>query len=147
MGGACAPIRSPPGISGTGHPARVYPEAWQAGKAPVGRPLRQRPGAPAQHRPGVVGHLRGGFFALLTAATDLATKAVPSLSGVTSSRSAVNHLLKSVVREICTLRSVGTGGGRPPPVTRWVASRGVPLSRSRVASCHSRSGWALPPQL
>jgi hypothetical protein len=53
-----------------------------------------------------------------TAATDLATKAVPSLSGVTSSRSAVNHLLKSVVREICTLRSVGTGGGRPPPVTR-----------------------------
>ena len=65
MGGACAPIRSPPGISGTGHPARVYPEAWQAGKAPVGRPLHQRPGAPAQHRPGVVGHLRGGFFALL----------------------------------------------------------------------------------
>ena len=35
MGGACAPIRSPPGISGTGHPARVYPEAWQTGKAPV----------------------------------------------------------------------------------------------------------------
>src|SRR5215831_17516409 len=62
MGGACAPIRSPPGISGTGHPARVYPEAWQAGKAPVGRPLRQRPGAPAQHRPGIVGHLRGGFL-------------------------------------------------------------------------------------
>src|SRR6267142_4051157 len=55
---------------------------------------------------------------------------VPSLSGVTSSRSAVKHLLKSVVREICTLRSVGTGGGRPPPVTRWVAPRGVPLSRS-----------------
>src|SRR6266404_4477842 len=53
-----------------------------------------------------------------TAAADLATKAVPSLSGVTSSRSAVNHLLKSVVREICTLRSVGTGGGLPPPVTR-----------------------------
>jgi len=26
MGGACAPIRSPPGISGTGHPARVYSE-------------------------------------------------------------------------------------------------------------------------
>src|ERR1700730_13623143 len=64
-----------------------------------------------------------------TATTDLATKAVPSLSGVTSSRSAVKHLLKSVVREICTLRSVGTGGGRPPPVTRWVASRDVPLSR------------------
>ena len=61
-----------------------------------------------------------------TAATDLTTKAVPSLSGVTSSRSAVNHLLKSVVRAICTLRSVGTGGGRPPPVTRWVPSNGHP---------------------
>jgi hypothetical protein len=61
-----------------------------------------------------------------TAATDLATKAVPSLSGVTSSRSAVKHLLKSVVREICTLRSVGTGGGRPPPVTRWALSNGRP---------------------
>src|SRR5262249_53002050 len=45
-------------------------------------------------------------------------QAVPSLSGVTSSRRAVNHLLKSVVREVCTLRSVGIGGGRPPPVTR-----------------------------
>src|SRR5215472_1367061 len=40
-----------------------------------------------------------------TAATDPATKAVPSLWEATSSRSAVNHLLKSVVREICTLRS------------------------------------------
>src|SRR5216684_6774889 len=32
---------------------------------------------------------------------------------------AVNQLPKSVVREIRTPRSVGTGGGRPPPVTRW----------------------------
>jgi len=32
---------------------------------------------------------------------------------------AVKHLPKSVVREIRTLRSVGTGGGRPPPVTRF----------------------------
>ena len=31
---------------------------------------------------------------------------------------AVNQLPKSVVREIRTPRSVGTGGGRPPPVTR-----------------------------
>ena len=38
----------------------------------------------------------------------------------------VNHLLKSVVREIRTLRSVGTGGGRPPSVTRWGASNGRP---------------------
>ena len=31
----------------------------------------------------------------------------------------MNQLPKSVVREIRTPRSVGTGGGRPPPVTRW----------------------------
>ena len=52
------------------------------------------------------------------AATATATKALSPVPGVTSSCSAVNHLLKSVVREIRTLRSVGTGGGRPPPVTR-----------------------------
>ena len=33
----------------------------------------------------------------------------------------MNQRLKSVVREIRTLRSVGTGGGRLPPVTRWEA--------------------------
>src|SRR3954464_3509692 len=38
--------------------------------------------------------------------------------GTDSSESAVNHLSKSVVRESRTPRSVGTGGGRPPPVTR-----------------------------
>ena len=37
---------------------------------------------------------------------------------------AANQLPKSVVREIRTPRSVGTGGGRPPPVTRW--ARGNP---------------------
>jgi hypothetical protein len=58
----------------------------------------------------------------------LRTKAVPSLSGVTSSRSAVNHLLKSVSREICTLRSVETGDGRPPPVTRWCPVTGIPTA-------------------
>ena len=36
----------------------------------------------------------------------------------------MNHLSKSVVREIRTLRSVGAGGGRPPPATRWVVSNG-----------------------
>ena len=46
-------------------------------------------------------------------------KAASPLPGVAGSCSAVNHLPKSVVREIRTLRSVGTGGGRPPPVTRW----------------------------
>jgi hypothetical protein len=82
-----------------------------------------------------------------TAATDPETKAVPSLSGVTSSRSAVNHLLKSVVREICTLRSVGTEGGRPPPVTRWCPVMDIPTAIGgtdrRPAQCgcseHSRA--------
>src|SRR3954452_6799830 len=39
--------------------------------------------------------------------------------GTNSSESAVNHLSKSVVRENRTPRSVGTGGGQLPPVTRW----------------------------
>ena len=44
---------------------------------------------------------------------------------------AVNQLPKSVVREIRTPRSVGAGGGRPPPATRWAEPRGSPLSRSQ----------------
>ena len=51
------------------------------------------------------------------------TKAAPPICGVAGSCSAVKHLPKSVVREICTLRTVGTGGGRPPPVTRWGAQQ------------------------
>src|ERR1700738_177630 len=39
---------------------------------------------------------------------------------------AVKQRPKSVVREIRTPRSVGTGGGRPPPVTRWAPSNGGP---------------------
>jgi len=38
----------------------------------------------------------------------------------------VNQLPKSVVREIRTPRSVGAGGGRPPPATRWAAGNGRP---------------------
>jgi hypothetical protein len=38
---------------------------------------------------------------------------------------AVNQLPKSVVREICTPRSVGAGGGRPSPATRWDGKRSV----------------------
>jgi hypothetical protein len=45
-----------------------------------------------------------------------------------------NHLLKSVVREICTLRSVGTGGGRPPPVTRCSGCNSPGL----LGVCHER---------
>src|ERR1700746_3203161 len=39
---------------------------------------------------------------------------------------AVNQLPKSVVREIRTPRSVGAGGGGPPPATRWAAGKGRP---------------------
>src|ERR1700747_3395962 len=39
---------------------------------------------------------------------------------------AVNQLPKSVVREIRTLRSVGAGGGRLPPATRWALSNERP---------------------
>ena len=39
---------------------------------------------------------------------------------------AVNHLSKSVVREIRTPRSVGAGGGRPPPATRWARGNSRP---------------------
>jgi hypothetical protein len=39
---------------------------------------------------------------------------------------AVNQLPKSVVREIRTPRSVGVGGGRPPPATRGRLATAVP---------------------
>src|SRR5664280_3492333 len=59
------------------------------------------------------------------AGTSTATKTAASLPGAAGSRSAtVNQPPKSVVREIRTPRSVGTGGGRPPPVTRWASSNG-----------------------
>jgi hypothetical protein len=61
------------------------------------------------------------------AAKVAATKAVPPLLGAAGFRSAVNQLPTSVVREICTLRSVGAGGGRPPPATRWALSNERPV--------------------
>src|ERR1700722_15843020 len=44
---------------------------------------------------------------------------------------AVNQLPKSVVREIRTPRSVGAGGGRPPPATRWRGEILVPTATMR----------------
>src|ERR1019366_4856577 len=59
--------------------------------------------------------------------TSTATKTAAPLPGAAGSRGAtVNQPPKSVVREIRTPRSVGTGGGRPPPVTRWASSNGRP---------------------
>src|ERR1700736_1404809 len=45
---------------------------------------------------------------------------------------AVNQLPKSVVREIRTPRSVGAGGGRPPPATR---------SGGRATATGDPGGW------
>src|SRR6516162_9246639 len=38
MDRAYAPIRPPPRVSRAGHPAGLYPQAWQDGKAPLGVP-------------------------------------------------------------------------------------------------------------
>src|ERR1700687_327648 len=43
---------------------------------------------------------------------------------------AVNQLPKSVVREIRMPRSVGAGGGRPPPATRWARGNSRPYRES-----------------
>ena len=74
------------------------------------------------------------------AATATATKALSPVPGVTSSCSAVNHLLKSVVREIRTLRSVGTGGGRPPPVTRTPGAK-FPRATHLVITISGKKHW------
>src|SRR3984893_14144196 len=47
---------------------------------------------------------------------------------------AVKQRPKSVVREIRTPRSVGTGGGRPPPVTRWAPSNGCPYRNREMTT-------------
>jgi hypothetical protein len=56
---------------------------------------------------------------------------------------AVNQLPKSVVREIRTPRSVGVGGERPPPATRWAAGNGRPY-RDRCAAAQAAAKM-LPP--
>src|SRR4051812_2385186 len=55
-----------------------------------------------------------------------------TLPGAAGSRSAVNPRPKSVVQEICTLRSVGGGGRRLPPPTRWALSNGRPYRDRQV---------------
>src|SRR5271166_1698569 len=65
--------------------------------------------------------------------TSTATKTAASLSGAAGSRGAtVNQPPKSVVREIRTPRSVGTGGGRPPPVTRWARGNSRPYREHQL---------------
>jgi hypothetical protein len=54
---------------------------------------------------------------------------------------AVNQLPKSVVREIRTPRSVGAGGGRPPPATRWARGNSRPYRESWNSSPPRGSFW------
>src|ERR1700693_3844801 len=56
---------------------------------------------------------------------------------------AVNQLPKSVVREIRTPRSVGAGGGCPPPATRW-AKAGPAYSGARNRICAAVSACLAP---
>ena len=52
----------------------------------------------------------------------------------------MNPRPKSVVHEICTLRSVGGGGRRLPPPTRWVSSNGHPYRDPRwIADLRTKS--------
>src|ERR1700724_823237 len=55
---------------------------------------------------------------------------------------AVKQRPKSVVREIRTPRSVGTGGGRPPPVTRWAPSNGCPYRNREKKSRNLGIPWS-----
>src|SRR5450756_165793 len=72
--------------------------------------------------------------------TSTATKTAATLPGAAGSRGAtVNQPPKSVVREICTPRSVGTGGGRPPPVTRWALRNERPYRERPLATTPSLS--------
>jgi hypothetical protein len=56
------------------------------------------------------------------------TKAALLLPRTASYRHTVNQRLTSVVREIRTLRSVGAGGGRLSPATRWASAMVVPTA-------------------
>ena len=71
-------------------------------------------------------HLTWAAFNWLKERVPSPTTTAVALPGAAGSRSAVNPRPKSVVQEICTLRSVGGGGRRLPPPTRWVPSNGHP---------------------
>lgn len=62
-----------------------------------------------------------------------------------SSKFAVNRFLKSVVREIRTLRCVGAGGGQPPLATRCLGVRFPWATRPGHISRGRNAGYPAPP--
>ena len=73
------------------------------------------------------------------------TKAASPLQGTASYRPTVRQLLKSVVRQIRTLRSVGAGGGQPPPATRWAHSNMCPYRDPYLPKLPRNSGKVTGP--
>jgi hypothetical protein len=69
-----------------------------------------------------------------------ATTAATSLPGVTVHGCAVHQSVKSVVRAIRSLRSVGAGGGQRPPATRW-GNSSLPSTRFGQVSDSRFKTW------
>src|SRR5215472_2866778 len=67
------------------------------------------------------------------------TKAALLLQRAAGYRHTVNQRLTSPVREICTLGSVGAGGRRLPPATRWYRATGIPTAIAVWAPLTARS--------
>jgi hypothetical protein len=55
----------------------------------------------------------------------------------------VNQLPKSVVREIRKPRSVGAGGGRPPPATRWARRNPRPYRDHSTAWTYAANAFTV----
>ena len=73
--------------------------------------LAQNAEQPELERHGLVEAIPADQGTVPSTATQVAS---PLRGAASSSHTAVNQLLKSVVRKNCTLRSVGAGDGRPP---------------------------------
>jgi len=101
-----------------------------AGASGRGTILAQNAEQPELERADLVGAIPADQGTVSAAAT----KAVSPLRGVASYRRAVNQLLTSVVREICTLRSVGAGEratapGHPVGNQQWLSLTAIAKNR------------------
>ena len=80
----------------------------EEGRSCCGALLTQNAEQPELERQGLVDAIRADQGTVPSTATQAAS---PLWGGASSSHNAVKQLLKSVVRKICTLRSVGAGDG------------------------------------